>query len=120
MKALFVEDLDVEVLGGTLFMELNDITVRLAKRGVILGDGTRYSYGSHSNIGTNVISRYAFLVRAPPSTQTIWPGEYLEVELPDDAPPDSEYALEPPRTDTTSARRLTTSQIWPEPVLCQV
>ena len=33
------------------------------------------------------------------------PGEFLEVQLPDDAPPDSEYVLKPP-TDAPSLRNL--------------
>ena len=43
---LIVENLDVEILAGTPFMESNDIAVRPAKRQVILGDGTTYLYGS--------------------------------------------------------------------------
>ena len=43
---LIVENLDVEILAGTPFMESNDIAVRLAKRQVVLGDGTTYLYGS--------------------------------------------------------------------------
>ena len=42
------------------------------------------------------------------------PGEFLEVQLPDDAPPDSEYVLKPP-TDAPSLRNLKPSQLWPQP-----
>ena len=38
----------------------------------------------------------------------------MEVQLPDDAPPDSEYALEP-RTNAPSLRNLKPSQLWPQP-----
>ena len=113
-EGLVVEDLDVEVLGGTPFMESNDITIRPAKREVILGDGTCYYYGSRNNQSTDVSARYAFLLRAPPTSQTIWPGEYLEVELPDDAPPDCDYALEP-RIDTPVVKNF--NQTWPEPCI---
>ena len=39
---LIVENLDVDILAGTSFMESNDIAVRPAKRQVMLGDGTTY------------------------------------------------------------------------------
>ncbi|CAH3148817.1 unnamed protein product [Pocillopora meandrina] len=38
----------------------------------------------------------------------------MEVRLPDDAPSDSEYALEP-RIDAPSAHNLKPSQLWPQP-----
>ena len=58
--------------------------------------------------------RRAFVLRAPTPSKTFWPGEFLEVQLQDDAPPDSEYALEP-RTDAPSLRNLEPSQLWPQP-----
>ena len=58
--------------------------------------------------------RRAFALRAPTPSKTVWPVEFLEVQLPDDAPPDSEYALEP-RTDAPSLRNLKPSQLWPQP-----
>lgn len=113
-EGLVVEDLDVEVLAGTPFMETNDIAVRPAKREVILGDGSSYPYGSSQDQRENPTARYAFLLRSPSQAQTIWPGEFVEVELPADAPPDCEYAIEP-RTDAPSFKRLAPSQIWPQP-----
>ncbi|XP_073234993.1 uncharacterized protein [Porites lutea] len=63
---------------------------------------------------TSTTVRRAFVLRAPTPSKTVWPGEFLEVQLPDDAPPDSEYALEP-RTDAPSLRNLKPSQLWPPP-----
>lgn len=59
-------------------------------------------------------ARRALVLRAPPNSMTMWPGEFVEVQLSSDAPPDSEYALEP-RTDSPCARRLQASQLWPPP-----
>ena len=53
---------------------------------------------------------YSVLLTLP---KTVWPWEFLEVQLPDDAPPDSEYALEP-RTDAPTLRNLKPSQLWPQ------
>ena len=113
-EGLVVENLDVDVLAGTPFMEANDVAVRPAKREVILGDGTVYEYGSSIPKGLSTAARRAFLIRTPTPPKTIWPGEFLEIQLPDDAQPDAEYAVEP-RTDTSSVRRVKPSQIWPQP-----
>ena len=47
-EGLVVEDLDVEVLAGTPFMEANDVAVRPVKRVVLLGNGSAYTYGSQA------------------------------------------------------------------------
>ena len=109
---IVVEDLDVEVLAGTPFMEANDVAVRPAKREVPLGNGSTYTYGSQAPPSSPTTVRRAFVLRAPTPSKTVWSGEFLEVQLPDDAPPDSEYALEP-CTDAPSLRNLKPSQLWP-------
>ena len=76
-------------------MEANDISVRPAKRQVIFGDGTTYVYGSQSPSAVSTAPRRAIVLRAPPTSTTIWPGELVELSLPDNVPPDWEYALEP-------------------------
>lgn len=113
-EGLVVENLDVEVLAGTPFMETNDIAVRPAKREVLLGNGSVYTYGSKSPPNPHATARRAFVLRAPAPSQTVWPGEFMEARLPDDAPSDSEYALEP-RIDAPSAHNLKPSQLWPQP-----
>lgn len=113
-EGLVVENLDVEVLAGTPFMETNDIAVRPAKREVLLGNGSVYTYGSKSPPNPHATARRTFVLRAPAPSQTVWPGEFMEVRLPDDAPSDSEYALEP-RIDAPSAHNLKPSQLWPQP-----
>ena len=113
-EGLVVEDLDVEVLAGAPFMEANDVAVRPAKREVLLGNGSVYTYGSRAPPSPPTIVRRAFVLRSPTPSKTVWPGEFLEVQLQDDAPPDSEYALEP-RTDAPSLRNLKPSQLWKQP-----
>ena len=92
-EGLVVEDLDIEVLAGTPFMEANDVAVWPAKREVLLGNGSTYTYGSQAPPSPPTTVRRAFVLRAPTPSKTVWPGEFLEIQLPDDAPPDSEYAL---------------------------
>ena len=95
-------------------MEANDVAVRPTKREVLLGNGSANTYGSKSSPSPLPTVRRAFVLRAPTPSKTVWPGEFLEVQLPDDAPPDSEYALEP-CTDAPSSHKLKPSQLWPQP-----
>lgn len=113
-EGLIVENLDVDILAGTPFMEVNDVTVRPAKRLVILSDETTFMYGSSVTPPNNKAVRRATVLRAPPTSTTVWPGEFLELTLPDDVPSDAEYALEP-RTDAPSVRTSKVSQLWPSP-----
>lgn len=99
---------------SNLRLQINDIAVRTAKRQVFLGDGSIYSYASQLQATASFTARRAIVLRSPPRSTTVWPEQFVEVELPSDAPPDSEYALEP-RTDAPSTRKLTTSQLWPSP-----
>jgi len=83
-EGLVVENLDVEVLAGTPFMESNDISIGPAKHQVILGDGTTYVYGSQGrSLDRHAVCR-AHVLRATPHTTTLWPGELIEMVLPND------------------------------------
>ena len=95
-------------------MESNDITVHPAKCQVILHDGTIHQYGSQQPVKVNSTACRAIVLRSPPRSMTVWPRDFLEVELPSDVPPDSVFVLEP-RTDAHSVRKLTASQLWPHP-----
>ena len=111
-EGLVVENLDVDILGGTPFMETNDISIRPAKRSIIFSDGEVYTYGSGHTSASHKI-RLTHVVRAPPENTTVWPGEFIEVSLPETYP-DSEYALEP-RYDTSVAPSH--GEMWPHPTV---
>ena len=84
-------------------MESNDIAVRPAK-------------SQQQTVTINSTARRAIALRFPPTSTTVWPGEFLEVDLLGDAPSDSMYGFEL-RTDASSIRnlKLTASQLWPQP-----
>ncbi|XP_071110370.1 uncharacterized protein [Haliotis cracherodii] len=112
-NGLVVENLDVEVLAGIPFMEANDVAVRPAKHQIILGDGTTYTYGSTETTGDEHTVRRACVLRAPDTSTTIWPGDFIEVPVPESfAPSDFTFAIEP-RIDTRPGRS-TLSSTWPE------
>ena len=111
-EGLVVENLDVEVLAGTPFMERNDVAIRPAKRQITLDDGTVYSYGSTGKSKTGHAVRRAHVLRAPSKTMTLWPGEFLELALPPQFADDETLALEP-RTDSPPTPSLT--EFFPVP-----
>ena len=84
-------------------MESNDIAVHPAK-------------SQRQTVTINSTACRAIALRFPPTSTTVWPGEFLEVELPGDAPPDSVCALEL-RTYAPSVRKLTASQLWVQPTI---
>ena len=63
---LVVKNLDVEVLAGTPFMEVNDVTIRPAKRIITLSDGTTYTYGTTDESLNRHAVRRTHVLRAPP------------------------------------------------------
>nr|XP_022310274.1 uncharacterized protein LOC111115730 isoform X2 [Crassostrea virginica] len=110
-EGLVVDNLDTPILAGIPFMEANDITVRPARQEIRIGDKCAFRYGSKAQEGHHSI-RLTQVLRAPVSnTTTLWPGEYIEVKLPDDMTSPDEYntySLEP-----TSYQSPTTN--WPPP-----
>ena len=114
-QGLVVEDLDVDILAGTPFMSVNDIAVRPARRQDILGDGSTFIYGSAPVPHNNTVRR-ATVLRAPSSPTTIWPGEFLEINLPPNLPADSDNIVEP-RLYAPSIRKCSTSEMWPLPTV---
>ena len=112
-EGLVVEQLDVDILAGIPFMEINDITVRPAKHQVILGNGTTYAYGSCKDKTTQHTVRRTHVIHAPSISSTVWPGEYIEVNLPDDMIGiDDDFAIEPRLSVNKTDRDHT---MWPTP-----
>ena len=93
------------------------MTVRPAKRIITLSDGTTYTYGTTDESLNRHAVRRTHVLRAPPTNTTVWPGEFVEVNLPTDLfTTDSTYALEP-RLDTTGNKFTRDSDLWPQPSL---
>ncbi|KAK3105126.1 hypothetical protein FSP39_017698 [Pinctada imbricata] len=91
---LVVANLDVEVLAGIPFMEKNDICIRPSKREVRIGDSYSCHYGSEESTSNRTSVRRAQVLRSS-STETIWPGEFMELKLPTSFSTDDTYAIEP-------------------------
>ena len=74
---LHLEAFVVDALGGILFMTSNDISVRPARNSIFIQGTEEIKYGTQINEHSIFKPRCA-LLRAPPVTTTIWPGDYLE------------------------------------------
>ena len=110
---LVVKELDVAILAGVPFMEANDVSVRPAKRSIVFRDGSTASYGSPADTPPNGLPqkvRRATVLRAPKSSTTVWPGDFLEVPLPDDLVDSSHILAVEPRPDLYHQDNM-----WPAP-----
>ena len=95
-EGLIVEDLDTDILAGIPFMERNDIAIRPAKHEISLGNKSTVIYCSSSNPLDHHLIRRTRVLRAPQQKTTIWPGEFLELDLPKDISWDEKtFAIEP-------------------------
>lgn len=94
-QGLVVEDLDVEVLAGAPFMERNDVHVRPARHEINIGDCLTITYGSSRRQATVPVARRAVVLRAPPKTTVVFPGDFLETEVPPELQTSEMIAIEP-------------------------
>lgn len=113
-EGLVVESLDVEILAGIPFLSHNDITIRPAFKQVIFADQTYLSYNSSDKQETPS-ARRAVVIRAPEGTATVWPGEFVEVFVPEEYKSDDFVAIEPRDDTRPSSSSLASS--WPPPTV---
>ncbi|CAH3035332.1 unnamed protein product, partial [Porites lobata] len=121
LDALVVDDLDVDVLAGTPFLIANDISVRPAKCQVRIQDSEviHYEHRSDPTTASHAVRRaQCYTLRAPSSTTVLWPGDYVELDVPPDLGEDHVLALQP-RTDTPVRKHTKATSIWPEPQILE-
>jgi hypothetical protein len=73
-KGLVVKNLDVDVLTGIPFMEINDFAVSPSKRTIKVGDHAVYQYGSKSTRKEHSAFETHIHVLRAVASNTIWPG----------------------------------------------
>ena len=85
----------MDVLVGIPCMRSNDIVIRPAKHENRIGDSHIYTYKAHNN---SSVCR-AEVLRAPETPTTVWPGQFIDVDVPIYLPQSNDsFALET-RTD---------------------
>ena len=115
LDALVVDKLDVEILAGIPFMTLNDVAVRPSRSLITIQDHEYINYSSPSTKSNPVIRSISAQVLRCPASITVWPGDFLELEVPPEFPPDSEVAVEC-RTDNARNQHMSKQrQQWPQP-----
>ena len=121
LDALVVDDLDVDVLAGTPFLIANDISVRPAKCQVLIQDSEviHYEHRSDPTTSSHAVRRAQFYtLRAPSFTTVLWPGDYVELDVPPGLGEDHVLALQP-RTDIPVPKHTKSTSIWPEPQILE-
>ena len=121
LDTLVVDDLDVDVLAGTPFLITNDISVRPAKCQVRIQDSEiiHYEHMSDQTTASLAVRRaQCYTLRAPSSTTVLWPGDYIELDVPPDLGEDCVLALQP-HTDTPVPKHTKPTTTWPEPQILE-
>ena len=114
LEALVVNDLDIDILAGIPFLTINDIGLRPSKQEIIIGGSDVVCYGPPPcEPSIHRVRRTQAVVLRSPATSVIWPGEYLEVDLPDDFFPDCTVFIEA-RPDS-----MKVPQNWPPPTILE-
>ena len=112
-EGLVVKNLDTDILAGIPFMQKNDISIRPAKYQIRIGNDSIYTYGQfHPESQVHTIRR-AQVLRAPCKSTTVWPGEYLEISVPEEIfITNDTFAIEPHQCQSKND-----SCVWPPPSL---
>lgn len=106
---------------GTPFLITNDITVCPTKCQVCIQDSEIIHYeplcdpttGSHA-----VQQAQSCTLHTSSSVTVVWPGKYLELNVPPDLGDDCILALQP-RTDNPISKHRKPAYIWPEPQILE-
>jgi len=75
----------------------NDISIRPAKHEILIGGIEHVNYGSSkSDSPSNRVRRtQAFVLRAQSTSSVVWPGSFIELNVPSDIGPEDTVAIEP-------------------------
>ena len=96
LDALVVSDLDVDILAGIPFMTVNDVSICPAKHQIIIQDDCLVTYGhvTSDKVQNRVRRTHAFVLRAESQSTIVWPGSYIEVEVPKELQSDTVLTIE--------------------------
>jgi len=117
LDALVVEDLDVDILAGIPFLISNDIALRPATQQLTIqgSDTICYHTDDKHNAQTHVRAATSYVLRSSAPSIVLWPGDYLEVDVPPELGTDSTIAIEPQCNSVPLKRPPSHERQWPEP-----
>ena len=91
LEAVVVKELDCDILAGVPFMKYNDIVLNMPNDTIIIrGRHVTYNPAHKTKIPLEVRRSQSFVLRSK-SSQSILPGEFIEVETP--FPPHSDNCI---------------------------
>ena len=122
LDALVVEELDVDVLAGIPFLTTNDISVRPATQQITIHGSETIRYHTDDNqldVAHTVRATTSYVLRSLSPTTVIWPGDYLEIDVPTELGPDSTIAIEPRFENVSLKRTSDVKTSWLQPQLIE-
>ena len=109
LDALVIDDLDVDVLAGMLFMKNNDISLHPGRNEIVVKDNViKYGHPRPRVTLPNIRRTQVDLIQAPGKASG-YPGEYIELVIPPEFA-DSELIMEP-REDTNQDYKWLTPSV---------
>ena len=114
LDALVVNKLDVDILAGNPFHYTNDIASRPAKSQIVIGGSDVITYGTQKLSVGSVRRTQASVLRGPLHKTVLLPGEYLQLDTPEDMATDMDWVLEP-RLDVPLNAHCKPEKAWPHP-----
>jgi hypothetical protein len=109
LEAVVVEELDCDILGGMPFLKVNEIVLDAPRDKIIVQGkhGISYTGNRVPKKPPGVGHSQTFLLRAN-ERAVIWPGDYVQLEVPDNLHDGEVVAVEP---------RLDSSNEWVTPIV---
>ena len=89
----------------------NDISVRPARNSIFIQGTEEIKYGTQVN-EHSIFKPRCSLLRTPPVTSTIWPGDYLELNVPKELQTYEQLTIEPRSVTSKHQSQL---DKWPNP-----
>ena len=94
LQAVVVSDLDCDILAGVPFMRDNDIQLDIPHNCIIIQGKHKIPYNPGPTPRLEVRRTQSFLLRSP-THETLFPGDFLEVEAPHEFSDFTNIAVEP-------------------------
>ncbi len=129
IEAIVVKELGCDIIGGAPFLENNRIVLDMPQRKIIIANNNTFQYGMRATKKLPLVVRrsQSFLLKST-SKQVILPGEYIELETPDNFSDNTIIAIEPrcdtgdsswisPMISTTLDGKLRVPNLTPDPVM---
>ena len=116
LDALVVDEVQEDILAGMPFLTANDIAIHPAKFQITIAGEEIVTYATSTRTSKhNAIRRaHTDLVRAPAVNTVLWPGDYIELDIPGTYDKDAALAVEP-RAITPVNKSAKSTTVWPSP-----